>query len=168
MPFPYMLLYHRSAFDPSLEWATKYHFQSIGDMNDSVADQVADAEGIMCHSSITFNRWEGYDSLGHMFTSGTVVAGGAAGGEAMPIKYALLLRLQTAGSLGRPSVRWIHGWPEAWQSGGSLSLSGTTAIQDYNAAMVSVANYRDSSGLAVPSHLFRGFSRRKRMRRLIV
>lgn len=167
MAIPYMLLYHVTSYAPGLEWATKYHFDTPGEIDDSKAVQVAEAEAELCHTGITFNRWEGFDASGHKFTDGSLSTVGLIGGtDMMPIQYAILLRLSTGPLIERPSVRYIHGWSEGFQSNNSTTAAFTTALNAYQTAMAAVGGYVDSDGLAVNTHLFRKFTRRRRMRRI--
>lgn len=168
MAIPYYLLYHTCAVAQELEWATKYYIQ--GDNSDDVANTLANAERVFYHTSVTINRYEWFNQDGHKGAEGTFtgITGTQGGSDMMPIKYALLLRLQTGVVSGRPSTRYIHGWPESFQTNGVRTADFVDARQDYELALqgLPVPNmYVDSDGNPVNSHLLRGFSRRKRMRR---
>lgn len=165
MATPYILIYQIKS-GSSLEWASKYHFLSTANITPAAAVACADAQRAMQTSQIVYSRWEGFDTVGHKFTEGSLAGvPGTAAGEAMPIHYAILLRLVTATTVKRPSTRFIHGWTESYQNADVLSATWITALAAYNTAMAAVAGYRDSDGLSVTSHVFRRFSHRDRMRK---
>lgn len=165
---PYILIYHRVGTG-ILEWATKYSHTISLAQNDSTASDIALAEAELCDSSVTFNRWEGFNAAGVKQAEGNITGVvGQQAGDMMPIHYAMLLRLNAAAIVGRPSTRYIHGWVEGWQTDGTINAAGLTAVTAYQNALAAMIFLTDSDGSAISSITFRGFSRRKRMRRALV
>jgi len=166
MSTPYLLIYHITGNATALEWATKYHFDDVGNIDQTLASIVAGAESELVAAAITFNRWESYDGAGHKQNEGTLTAiSGQRTGEQMPINYALLLRLASVGGSGRPSTRYIHGVSESDVQPGNPTTGWLTLLLAYTIDLNSLGGYCDSDGNSVSAHVFRRYTRRRRMRR---
>lgn len=169
MAVSYYLIFHRCTFNPELEWATKYHWNAAGG-DDAVAEAIAQAEANLTVVGVSFNRWEWYNAAGHKAAEGNIAGvNGIHNGDMMPIKYAVLLRLNVGTILGRPSQRYIHGYPESFSTNGIPTAGLLTSRNDYSIALLSIppgGDYVDSDSNVVEGHGFRTFTKRKRLRRL--
>lgn len=165
----HLLIYHESALATGLEWATKYHTADTADPGARAAI-CAGAEAELVSDFVTFTRWESYSIAGIKVAEGVfspLIIGDRAG-DMQPIKYAMLIRLVSTINFKRPSSRYIHGWTEDLQTQGSLNATGAAAVAGYNTALAGTSWYVDSDGSTIAGHTFRGFTKRKRMRRKVI
>lgn len=150
----------------ALEWANKYYIQAGNpDSAATIAANIYTAQKVLQINTIVYSRYRYLESDGTLISEGSVTGSGTAAGEMMPIHYALFIRLSGVTEIGRPSSKYIHGWSEGFQSGGVIVAAGTTAFNTYAAAILSYG-LANSNGAILGSLQLRGFSRRKRMRRL--
>jgi hypothetical protein len=162
-----IILYHTYG---GLEWGTKYYCGALltGPEASIWATELAEAEANLFVDDVVITRYEWISTLGVIIAGGTLAEPGIAGGDMQPIRYALFLRLVSTGP-GRPSSKYIHGWPEPFQTDNGITGTFTTALAAYVTGLTSASQQLvDSDGTNVTNVTFRGFSRRKRMRRAIV
>ena len=148
----------------TLEWCNKYFIagSNVSTAN-TIAQAVRDMQKPLQTTGITYTRYRHLDSDGTLMSEGALTGTGTVATEMMPIHYALLLRITVSTEVGRPSSKYIHGWPETFQADNSLSAAGITAISNAGLALAG-AGLANSQGAFAQNFIFRNFSRRKRMR----
>lgn len=148
----------------TLEWCNKYYIQA-GNTNPSatIANTIRDFQKPLQTTNITYTRWRRLSGTGTLIAEGAMTGAGTATGEMMPIHYAMLIRLIATTEVGRPSVKYIHGWSENWQSGNILTSGAITALTNMGVAVLA-AGLANSNGNVLENVVFRGFSRRRRIR----
>lgn len=156
-----VVLYHSYL---NVEWGTKYYFED-GNFGTpvSLATALADAEGPLLSDSVLINRYEYFSPAGVKTAEGAMANTGERTGEIMPINYAIFVRLASGGPK-RPSTKYLHGYTEDLVTDGEPNLTLSNAISAYGADLAA-ADVTDSDGEFVTGAIFRGFSRRRRLRR---
>lgn len=151
----------------SLEWATSYYYYSSAVPSESVIDSLAEAEAYLFSENVEIRRWEAFHANGTKWDedSLSIAVPGVRTGNMANIHYALLLR-ETAPANKRPSVKYIHGYTvDAFTSLGELSTTYLGYINDFGDVLNSL-DFRDSDTQLIEGLVFRGFSRRTKMRQI--
>lgn len=164
---PYLNIYYSDgSYEPSNKWFLLNAVTSPV-AADALAVGIANASRSLQHTSVTYTRWE-YYSAANIKTfegslPGTLV--GTVGGEVLPFKYCVLIRLASTGA-ARPSVKYFHGISEASvtngvPTGGFITDIGSAGLAWQGSDVV------DSDGAEISGALFRSFTRRKKVRRIV-
>lgn len=158
-----IILYHLFS---NFEWGTRYWFADAETTPPgTLATALANAEAPLMSDVILITRFESYNTAGVKDLEGGLSVAGTNTQDMLPITYAIFLRFVSSGPK-RPSTKYIHGWCENFQTDGDLNVTGSGAVNTYSAALVA-ANVTDSDGVPIDGVVFRRFSRRRRIRRLL-
>lgn len=150
----------------TLEWCNKYYIPDVVAITAStLAQNLANAQKPLQSTAITYSRYRFMAADGSLVEEGSLTGTGSGTGDMMPIHYAMLIRLQGGTEIGRPSVKYIHGWLESFQANNVPTATQNSVVAAFGTALngLEVAN---SNGIEVTSVQFRGYTRRKRMRAL--
>jgi len=148
----------------TLEWCNKYFIKDgVSITPSSLAAALVNAQKPLQCAPVSYTRYRYLDAAGSVVAEGTLTGVGTATGDMMPIHYAILVRITGISNVKRPSVKYIHGFTESWNTNGVWQTAGNTALAAYATALNS-NNVCDSDNLLITDAVFRGFSRRKRMR----
>lgn len=151
----------------SLEWATSYYYYSAAVPSESAIDALAEAEAQLFSENIEIRRWEAFHANGTKWDEGalSIAVQGVRTGNMANIHYALLLR-ELAPANKRPSVKYIHGFTvDAFTSLGELSTTYLGYVDDFG-DYLNATDWRDSDTQVIQGLVFRGFSRRTKMRQI--
>lgn len=158
-----VVLYHTWE---TLEWGTKYYWGGTLPPTYPTILALSEAEATLIKATININRYEVFSATGVKIDEGDLGTNpGALSDNMANIHYALLLR-EAAPAVKRPSVKYIHGYGiNAFTPDGELSSAYQTLIANFGSFMAG-EQWVDSDGGNITGMIFRGFSRRKKMRQI--